>query len=148
MFGRGLGAGVVGLGLMIGSAHAAETHTLTCDIGGIQAQMVATVEVRNRFGVVAGPGVNPLLLGVIPAGSYIASAGEIRSPRGVVRFSGEGKVADAVDLTTGARFRLRFELAEGGVYVIPNPFEGNYGYEGSGRYWCALVVPGHEGRSP
>ena len=109
------------------SAQAATTYSLTCDIGGVASAMVSTVEIVDRQGVVVGPGVNPMITGVIGTGDYtIYSSGEIRSPRAHYVFTGEGEYADVVDMSTGHRFRIRFELVQGGLYIIPNPFEGNH----------------------
>ena len=127
------------VGMFASSAQAATTYNLTCNLGGVESSMVSNVEIVNNHGIVVGPGANPMITGVIGTGDYtIYSSGEIRNPHAHYVFNGVGEYADVVDMITGQRFRIRFELAQGGLYIIPNPFEGNHGYEGSGRYWCQM----------
>jgi hypothetical protein len=123
--------------LLASQSALAQTHHFTCDISGVPSSMVVEIEHVQQSGVTLSPGVNPDITGVIGTGQYtLYTAGEIRNPYALYRFSGEGEYADVIEPVTGSRFRIRFELAQDGLYIIPNPFEGGHGYEGSARYRC------------
>ena len=123
-------------GVFASSAHAATTYRLTCDIGGVASSMVSTVEIINSHGIVVGPGFSPDIKVISAGDSTVYSSGEIRNQHAHYVFNGVGEYADVVEMGTGQRFRIRFELTQGGLYIITNPFEGSHGYEGSGRYLC------------
>ena len=110
-------------GSLAANVALANTYRFTCNLNGKPATMISQL---NMY---------PDGMG----GFITRTAGEIRGQNVYYTYVGQGEFADIVDHTTNQRFRIRFELAPGGVFIVANPFESGHGYEGSGRYWCQAM---------
>jgi len=114
-------------------AAAGQTLRYTCDLHGAPGVLTAQVELVGNTGFVLGPGPRPDIRGVIGTGdATLLMRGELRSATALYVFTGRGRFADFTDMTSGARFRVRFDqLRDGSLALTANPFG-----PGPVRYRC------------
>jgi len=92
-----------------------------CDIGGMQAQLTAQVEVIGGTGRVIGSDGN--ITGVIGTGdSNVYYQGQLVSQTASYTFTGENEYADFTDSNTYERFRARMQAQGSYLVITVNPF--------------------------
>ncbi|MEM7568771.1 MAG: hypothetical protein AAF337_03150 [Pseudomonadota bacterium] len=112
-----------------------------CDIEGQEGRLRAELIVLGKAGLVKGPLGG--IVGIIGAGdTSVMYGGELTTPNARYSFTGYDDFADFTDLTTLARFRVRFSAVGQDLLMTVNPFT-----QGPVQYRCSLVseqVPGQE----
>ncbi len=141
LLGLGLAAGLL---LAVGFADTASANqfptrtTYVCDLGGVEATMNVQLEYVSDTGIVVRPGADPQITGLLAMGGYtVYSVGEVRGPRSYYTFVGENTYADFTDMHRNERFRVRFDLRQGGMVMVVNPHQPP---EWQGRHYCKLVA--------
>lgn len=108
---------------LIGPLSAAQVSTVqyVCDIGGMQAQLTAQVEVVGGTGRVIGSDGN--ITGVIGTGdSIVYYQGQLVSQTASYTFTGENEYADFTESSTYERFRARMQVQGNYLVITVNPF--------------------------
>lgn len=118
-------AAIIGTAIMALGAPAAMAQVSTvqyvCDIGGMQAQLTAQVEVIGGTGRVIGS--DGSITGVIGTGdSNVYYQGQLVSQTASYTFVGENEYADFTDANTYARFRARMQVDGNYLLITVNPF--------------------------
>ena len=106
-----LAAAAIGAAGLLSSAATAQTSVVqyVCDIGGMQAQLTAQVEVIGTAGRVTGS--DGSITGVIGTGEYtVYYQGQLVSSAASYSFTGENEFADFTELSTYERFRARMQV--------------------------------------
>ncbi|MEO0551550.1 MAG: hypothetical protein AAFZ91_16670 [Pseudomonadota bacterium] len=92
-----------------------------CDIGGMQAQLTAQVEVVGTAGRVIGS--DGSITGVIGTGeSTVYYQGQLVSQTASYAFTGENEYADFTEISTYDRFRARMQVQGNILLITVNPF--------------------------
>lgn len=107
----------------VGPLSAAQVSAVqyVCDIGGMQAQLTAQVEVVGGTGRVVGP--DGSITGVIGTGdSNVYYQGQLVSQTASYTFTGENEYADFTESNTYERFRARMQVQGNYLVITVNPF--------------------------
>jgi hypothetical protein len=114
---------VMGAIAFVGPFSTAQVSTVqyVCDIGGMQAQLTAQVEVVGGSGRVVGP--DGTITGVIGTGdSNVYYQGQLVSQTASYTFTGENEYADFTESNTYERFRARMQIQGNYLVITVNPF--------------------------
>lgn len=97
--------------------------TYDCDLNGANGELSIDIEAIGSTGIVFGSGPNPDITGVIGTGDYTYyTAGSLTSATAYYTFTGENSFADFLDRNTLDRFRVQWNLVDGGLIMVVNPF--------------------------